>query len=530
MHLLDLLADGSSELESFVFHDDSRVTTNDLWRRSDSVIRWLTCATEDGEPIAAVFTASRACLVFILGALRSGVDLISLPHPSRGLSLSDYARQLRELMASVGATRLFAENEYVAWLQFDDIHTCSFEETLLGSSASGRTAHPATTFVQFSSGTTARAKGIRLDLEAIAANVTSILSVLRPRPGDSSLSWLPLSHDMGFVGMCLVPWAAGKHTEGGKAYLLRPESFLARPLEWIRQLATRRIAISAGPCFALDVVSARASMLKEPLDLSPLRALIVGAEPIRAAVLDGFEQAFRPHGLRDGVLCPAYGLAEATLAVTMVSPDRRWSTALLREPEMAGEELGNGRTPNSSKYVSCGPPIPGCEVRTDASGAVSIRGPGLMRSYVGEGAPRKPDAWFATSDLGQIRNQELFIFGRRDDILILGGRQYDAVAMADSLAHLAELKRGSIVALVDHGGDLTIVAESAVPESSDGPSVRSLLRTARAALVERFGVAPRRLVMVRRGNLPKTPSGKPKRFLVRQLLAAGELDITEEAS
>src|SRR5438876_647137 len=154
--------------------------------------------------------------------------------------------------------------------------------------------------------------------------VAAVLAALEPGAGDASCSWLPLSHDMGLIGQLLSPLAAGAPEFGHHCLtLMKPEAFMANPRSWLRTCSETGSTITVAPNFALEL-AVRTSRRIGSLDLSRLRAIIVGSESVRADTLVRFADAYAPSGFRPLALCPGYGLAEATLAVTIVRPHEPW--------------------------------------------------------------------------------------------------------------------------------------------------------------------------------------------------------------
>jgi acyl-CoA synthetase (AMP-forming)/AMP-acid ligase II len=520
MHLLDLLSNGSSNRGWFIFDDGSRVSTAQLWADSARSASWFRHRIGPGSCAAAILTPSAAALAAIVGAFRSGSVLASLPIPARGVSATAYLRQVEDLLRFVGARTVLVESDYVPLMVGMDADVASFEQTLTGDPIRHEEARSAE-FIQFSSGTTAQPAGIRLSLDAMGENVEATLDALSLHPGDSTLSWLPLSHDMGLVGMCLCPWAGGatRFAGGGNAFLGRPEGFLARPLDWLRRASEEQVSITAAPCFALELVLRRVQHQSVALDLSRVRVLIVGAELVRPTVLRAFESVFAEHGFRPIAFSPAYGLAEATLAVSIVRPDEHWRA--LRFGSVDGVHFESATGEVGQEFVSCGRPLADTEIRID-DGVISIRSPSLFHSCIGRAAPDLADGWFATSDLGQMNNGELVPFGRCDDVISVAGRNVDAGLVALAAETVDPIRAGATAAVLGPDGRLRIVTETTAPPDV---STQELLGRVRRAVADAVGIAPTELILVRAGSLPKTPSGKPQRFRVVAELLAESLDI-----
>src|SRR5437016_1987050 len=264
------------------------------------------------------------CLVSLLGAWRAGITTLSLPYPGRSAPLDEYRRQLLDIGRTAGV-ELLVLPERLASLDLEGaVRITSFREC----AAHPRRADVADPgeFVQFSSGSTGRPKGVRLSSSAIAADVTAILDHLAPHSeGVVACSWLPLSHDMGLIGMCLAGLAStGPPWRGRRLALMPPERMVARPHRWLQACSEIGATVTSAPNFALDLVVAHPGAVPASVDLRPLKVLIVGSEPIMPGALRRFGQAMAPLGFDEAALCPAYGMAEAAVAVTMVPPHEHW--------------------------------------------------------------------------------------------------------------------------------------------------------------------------------------------------------------
>jgi acyl-CoA synthetase (AMP-forming)/AMP-acid ligase II len=518
--LVDLLEDAAAGAGSLRLIPDGTATSfADLWKQSGLAARWLASRVDDGAVVAAVMSTSVEALACLVGGWRAGLTVASLPTPARSMSVDEYRAQIETLCRLVGAKLLLVDEAHVslfstAAVEVSGIRTFTAPGRRLGPA---REATPGS-FVQLTSGTTSTPRGVHLSMEAMAANVLAVLEALAPARGDTSCSWLPLSHDLGLVGMCLVPWVANSPGLLGRAdaVLLQPRQFGS----WMAACADARAAFTAAPNFALALAR---NMLRraDAADLSCLRACIVGGETVRASTLTAFAEVAATLGLREGVLCPAYGLAEATLGVSMVRPGDRWTSRTVDPAALADgswEEVEDGRI-----LVGNGQPLSGVEVRVAGPpgrvGPIEIRSPALMDGYVGAAMPTTGDGWLRTHDLGYLDGEEVYVSGRADDIIVVGGRNLYAQDLELEVERVKGIRPNNVVAIDDDEGRYLVVAES-LP----GVDPRPLAEQVRASLVRRVALGPSAVVFVRRGSLPKTPSGKPQRHKVRALRAVDGLE------
>ena len=514
--LLENAATGSGVV-SVLAGEREEIRVGELWARSEQAAAcFLDTVGRDGA-VGLLMETSLDCLVAVLGAWRAGITTLSLHHPARSAPLDAYRQELLEICRMAGV-ELLVLPELLGGLDFEDrVRTTSFRECA---------AHPRRAdvvdpgeFVQFSSGSTGRPKGARLSSSAIAANVTAMIDHMAPHnQGAIAFSWLPLSHDMGLIGTCLTILASmGPPWRSRRLVLMPPERMVARPSRWLQACSEIGATVTCAPNFALDLVLAHARAVPAGVDLRPLKVLIVGSEPIAPGTLQRFGQAMAPLGFDELALCPAYGMAEASLAVTMVPPDRRWrSTA---------------SGPDGPEVVSCGVPLRCLEVRApagcDAAGPIAVRGASLLSGYLGQSAsPLDAGGWFATSDLGYLSSGELYVVGRADDVLVIAGRKLYPEPLEETAARHETVRPGNCAAIPDGSGGYVVVAERR--RASARADTHEACRWIRRELSARAGVAPTAVVIVSPGSMPRTPSGKLQRKRLGQLHRRGELAVEAE--
>ncbi len=366
-------------------------------------------------------------------------------------------------------------------------------------------------YVQLTSGSTQTPKAVAISHANLAANAHGIVARGAGHADETYVSWLPLYHDMGLVGMTFTALYHGV----GLA-LMPPEAFLGTPRRWLEAIAAQpTTVVTTAPNFGYQWCVDRVPADKVAgLDLSRWRLACCGAEMVRPATLDDFAARFAPAGFDRAAFLPCYGLAEATLAATMC-PARR--------PTVVRDGL-----------VSCGPPLEGLEVSVrapedgrplddGAEGEVCLRGTSVFLGYFLDEeatAAARRDGWFRTGDLGYLRDGELYVTGRVKDLLVLDGANVAPHELEWLAQDLIDLDGGRAAAFsVEHARRevpvlVVEVREAPAPEATDA------LR-GRAA----HDVAPLfDLVFVRRGTLPKTSSGKVQRSAVRARYLEGALE------
>ena len=389
--------------------------------------------------------------------------------------------------------------------------------------------------VQFSSGATGNPKPIALTHSNILSNAEAIL---RSFPGDlsahSGLSWLPLYHDMGLIGCLMSAMLAP-----GPITLIPPERFVARPRIWLEALTDTKATISAAPNFAFGLCVDRISAEDlADLDLSNWQLAFCGAETVHAETLSAFTEKFAPAGFRQDALTPVYGLAEATLAVTMSEigqPPR--TTEFVRE-ELEGKGLAV-EAASGVGLVSLGQPVADVEVEIRDThgrrlpsalvGKVCVRSPGVMQGYLDrpvETEETMPGGWLDTGDRGFVYQGDLYLCGRDKDIIIIRGRNYDPAQIEQSIARIAGLRQGRVVALgcpdSETGTEnLVVLAECSIRSSSPE---RSDIRVQLLTIVQQdHNLNVSKLMLLPPNALPLTSSGKIRRSEARNLWRRGEL-------
>jgi acyl-CoA synthetase (AMP-forming)/AMP-acid ligase II len=521
--ILDFLEDAGSGNGTIRFVPDhpEPLPVAELWRRSGRAARWFSARFPENAAVAMVMATTPAAVAAMVGAWRAGLTVASLPGPGRGMSAGEYQHQVGRACQRVGAELLAVDDDLIPLLPPMSVPTAGFAQCDDGTG--GRTCGRGE-LVQFTSGSTSAPKGVRISLSAIAANVASILEVLAPEAGDCACSWLPLSHDMGLVGMLLSSWSAGRPAAVGRGELclIRPEYFLRDPGSWLRICSETGATTTAAPEFGY-ALAARTIGTAERLDLSRLRTCICGGEVIRWSTLERFAEASAAAGFRARAFCPAYGLAEATLAVTMVRPEqnatvRYADAAALSDGEWRDTPAGQGQA-----VVSAGTCLPGmdCRIAGESSGlgAVEVTGRSMFSGYLGAGPPFRSDGWLRTGDLGILIDGQLYLAGRYDDRIVVAGRNVDATQIEGSISGKGGLRHGGAAAVEDGDGGFALVAETA-----EIPDPQPIADEVRDMLVRAIGLAPSAVIFVPRGSLPKTPSGKLQRYRVRSLLHTGRLE------
>ena len=488
-----------------------------------------------GDRVALVLRTEPAFLDAFFGTLLAGAVPVPLYPPVRLGRMDEYLAATARMVSVAGARLVLAQGA-VRRLLGEVVERARPELGCRAVDGLERTPRALAcpvepddlALVQFSSGSTVDPKPVALTHAGLVAQTASIVAVLRPTPADRLVSWLPLYHDMGLIG-CLL----GAASYPGPLVLIAPEHFLARPALWLRAMARLRGTITAAPSFAYAYAAGRVSDRElAGLDLSSWRVALDGAEPVAAEVLRRFADRFARFGFDPRALLPVYGLSEAALAVTFTPPGGPWRSRPLDPAALAarGEVVDGPR-----EVVSVGRPVPGVEVEVRGRagevvperrlGRIFVRGPSLMRGYLGQPeatAAALEGGWLDTGDLGFADGGELYVHGRAKDVIVVRGANHAPDAIEAALEVVPGIRTGCAVAVgYDDGGgeELLVLAERSGAPAEDA-SVRA---AAERAILERVGVAPRVVVVLAPGTLPRTSSGKMRRAEALRRHVAGEL-------
>lgn len=472
-----------------------RVSLGALTARGLAVAGWA--AQRTVPPLAMLLSNTSSCAAVLLGCLTAGIPVVSLPLPRGNEAGDQYLRFLRTAVRSTGADTVLLDSA-LAVMAGDQlgVDIVSYETVLGSNTGPGGADWPGFALTQFTSGSTSEPTAVRLTAAQLLANIDAVLSVLGPNGSESVCSWLPLSHDMGLIGMffgaCLGagPGRAARVT----LTLLRPEDFLRAPSSWLTLCSERGATITAAPDFAYAYTARRVSPVG--LDLSSLRIAITGAERVSVETLTAFTDRFTPAGFRDRAFSPAYGMAEVGVAASLTPPSERWH-----------HTVRAGMT-----AVSCGPPLPHYAVTVDSTGAdhgigeLLIAGPSVHDAGPDE---VRVDGLMHTGDVGFVDAGEVFVLGRSDEVISVRGRKLYPQDIEAAAGSVVGVRSGRVAAVGDGDAGFRVILEAA--DDHDLGASRALAIAVRGAVNNATGAVASQVHIVPRGSLPLTASGKLRR-------------------
>lgn len=400
-------------------------------------------------------------------------------------------------------------------------------------------------FLQYSSGSTATPKGVVLSHRNLLANTTALCERVALGPQSRAVSWLPPYHDAGLIGKVLVPLVGGFPT-----VLMSPLAFLQRPARWLEAIDRHRATCSAAPNFAYELcVRKTTPEQRARLDLSCWERAMNTGEPVRAQTLRRFAEAFAPAGFSRSAFYPCYGLAESTVMVGGPDPaSGPRLVALDRDALQADRAIPARERSDAHELVACGHALPGHRVviadpRTRMPlgerriGEIWVEGPSVAEGYWHAAAAteetfrvRLADGdrapFMRTGDLGFLDGGQLHITGRAKDMIVVRGRNHypqDVECTAEQADPALRPGCGAAFGVERDGEERLVLVHEADRGRLDDPG--AVLRAVRGSILRRHGIKPDAIVLIERGALPKTSSGKQRRRTTRDLLLRDELPV-----
>jgi fatty-acyl-CoA synthase len=477
--------------------------------------------------VAMIISNSPDSVAALFGAWMCGASVISCPTKPNGADGAWYTEAIGRIVRESEAAWLLCEPEVVDSLREAAIGAPIIPMGIVrrdwGSRAPSRSG-ARVALVQYTSGSTRDPRGCVLTFDAIASQMRALSAKLEIDPArDVAVFWLPLSHDMGLFGGLMLGLSAGH-----RVVLGTPARFAVAPTSWLADCARFQATISATPAFGL-AVAAHSSRTLRSVAPFPMRRMVVGGDRIDARSLTRSIELLGPDRVSSTSVVPAYGLAEAVLAVTVTPPGAGPTSFTvdrdaLREGVLTSSQSSGAEDRTSTTFVNCGTPLDDYDVSIAGGGDIGeivVRGPGLADGYLNqpEVSREKFDHGLHTGDIGFLHDDSLFVVGRADDLLSVGGRNVFARDLEIAIAGIDEIKPGGIAVVgVDAGARIEIVAlvEASAPISARRPLAAQIDQQARRV----SGVAISRCVFLEPGSLPKTPSGKVRRHDCRELAAA----------
>jgi len=504
--------------------------------------RLIAAGIQPEDRIALIAETGQEFASLFFGVIYAGAWPVPLPLPTSFGGAQSYIDQLRVQLESCDPTLLIYPPEIgamcaeaarltdVAATDWDAFSANPAPEAPLPQAKPDDIA-----YLQYSSGSTRFPHGVAITHHALLNNLAAHSHGMELVDGDRCISWLPWYHDMGLVGCFLSPVANQVSTD-----YMKTEDFARRPLAWLDLISRNQgNSISYSPTFGYDICARRMSSqtkASERFDLSRWRIAGNGADMIRPDVMQRFVDAFADAGFKATAFMPSYGLAEATLAVSIMPPGEGIVVELVEETQLSG---GTARADRPQRYravVNCGKPVRdmAIEVREEdgtplpekAIGKVWCKGPSVMVGYFRDEAATEAcmvDGWLDTGDMGYMSDGYIYIVGRAKDMIIVNGKNHWPQDIEWAVEQLPGFKQGDIAAfaITTPGGEETpaVLVQCRTSDEQERLRLRDEIRervrsvTGMNCVVEL--VPPR--------TLPRTSSGKLSRAKARNLYLNGEI-------
>jgi fatty-acyl-CoA synthase len=495
-----------------------------------------------GDRIALIAETGAEFATLFFGCIYAGAWPVPLPLPTSFGGRDSYVDQLSVQLASSDPKMLFypaelaamagaaAEAKGVEGHAWEDAAAWSESDAALPSSTADDIA-----YLQYSSGSTRFPHGVAVTHRQLLSNLAAHGHGMELIGTDRCVSWLPWYHDMGLVGCLLSPVANQVSTD-----YLKTEDFARRPLAWLDMISRNQgTTLSYSPTFGYDICARRISSqthAEDRFDLSRWRVAGNGADMIRPDVMQAFVDAFEPAGFKASAFLPSYGLAEATLAVSIMPPGEGIVVELVEETELSGQSEAAGRPQRYRAVVNCGKPVLGMkvEIRDEeggvlperAIGKVFAKGSSIMTGYFRDAEATEAclkDGWLDTGDMGYLSDGYVYIVGRAKDMIIINGKNHWPQDIEWAVEQLPGFKSGDIAAfaITTPGGEETpaVLVQCRTTDDAERARLRDDIKervrsiTGMNCVVEL--VPPR--------TLPRTSSGKLSRAKARNQYLSGEI-------
>ena len=543
---LDYAAQGTRGLN---FHDP-RGTLAKVYTfaelREDAIAmaqRLIARGIKPGDRIALIAETGVDFAALFCGTIYAGAWPVPLPLPTSFGGKDNYIEQLSVQLASSDPQMLLFPEEIAemagAAAARQGCTSVTYEDCRAGNApdcALPQQNPDDICYLQYSSGSTRFPHGVAVTHEALLNNLAGHSTGMKLEDDDRCVSWLPWYHDMGLVGCLLSPIANQVSTD-----YLKTEDFARRPLAWLDMISRNTgTTLSYSPTFGYDICARRISsqsQVSERFDLSRWRIAGNGADMIRPDVMQGFVNAFAEAGFKASSFLPSYGLAEATLAVTIMPPGEGIRIELVEEERLSGTPRDLSRPARYRAIVNCGKAVKDMaieirgesgNIKTDRQiGKVWCKGPSVMHSYFRDPVATEEclvDGWLDTGDMGYMTDGYLFIVGRAKDMIIINGKNHWPQDIEWAVEQLPGFNHGDIAAFsveTDNGEEApAVLVHCRVSDEDKRVELRDQIRdkvrsiTGMNCVVEL--VPPR--------TLPRTSSGKLSRAKAKKLYLSGEIE------
>ena len=406
-------------------------------------------------------------------------------------------------------------------------------------------------FIQYTSGSTGNPKGVMLNHQNLLHNQHMIAKAIGYTEESVSVGWLPQFHDLGLIGHVLQPLFLGfPHI------FMPPVAFLQKPARWLHAISHYKATTSGGPNFAYDLCVRKISPeLRRDLDLTNWQVAFVGAEPVRAETLTRFAMTFEPYGFRREALYPCYGLAESTLLVSGGRPSAAPIVQTVESPALSHHEIQHPSDTQRKvrQVIGCGqgwldqkilivdpqtlkPCQPGQVGEIWVSGTSVAQGywkqptetANTFQAYLSD---TNEGPFLRTGDLGFMQERELFVAGRLKDLIIIGGQNHypqDIESTVEESHKALRVGCGGAFSVNQTGTETVAIVQEIEHHFLRTLDINKVVGAIQQAVSEQHGLQVHAILLLKPGSIPKTSSGKIKRYACKADFLEGRLDVVGE--
>jgi FkbH-like protein len=531
--------------------EETHLTLEELDRRARAIASWLQSVGASGKPVLLFYPPGLGYVEAFFGCLYAGAIAVPSYPPRSNPTLNRIQAIAEDSHAAIALTtsRVYSRAEpLLAQTRLENIRWLESDKMPLGLEKQWQQQKidpyvPA--LLQYTSGSTALPKGVIVTHNNLMHNQQMIQQAFDQAEDSIIVGWLPLYHDMGLIGNVMQPLYTG-----ARCILMSPVTFLRHPYKWLQAISRYRATTSGGPNFAYDLCTRRISPeLRKTLDLSSWKVAFNGAEPIVADTLDKFAEAFEPSGFRKEAFYPCYGLAEATLVVS-VNKKSSVPVEMFQAKALEYNRAIETSTDDEDfrRLVSCGKGLPDqrvsivhperlTECLQNEVGEIWVSSPSVAQGYwnrpeetaqtfharilnTGEGP------FLRTGDLGFIKDGKLTITGRLKDLIIIRGLNYypQDIELTVERCHSA-LRPGCGAAFsVEITGEERLVLVHEV-NGQRGLQLDALIEDIRLEVMREHELQVYAIILIRAQSIPKTSSGKIQRNSCKARFLAGSLEV-----
>ena len=536
--------------------DLDSVTFGEFRRRvAIQAARMLNCGARPDDTIVLIMPQGIPLMTAFLGAITIGAVPAILAYPNFKVEPAKYRAGLAGVTRNLKA-RLVVVDETLPEELMSHLDTGGRTRVIrsIDSPADDAEQAPAgpslnpdkIAFIQHSAGTTGLQKGVALSHSAVLRQLGHLASVLKLDPRDRIYSWLPLYHDMGLIACFMLPI-----TYHLPVIMQAPDDWVIQPVAMLKLITHYRCTLTWVPNFTLQFLARRVRLEdRADLDLSSLRAIINCSEPVRDQSLDEFAAAYSHYGLHPNAMQSSYAMAENVFAVTQSNPEAAGGPARIW---VDGERFRNehcalpvaAHSVGGVCFVSSGRCLPGNEVRIlaengrdlpdGAIGEILIRSDSLFEGYYNRPdttAAALKEGWYWSGDLGFVWDGELYVIGRRKDLIIVAGKNIHPHDVEEIISKHPDIHDGRVVAFGLYNAALgteDIVAVAELHDEGADVNAMTVERSVRSAVVAELGVALRKLYLKPPRWLVKSTAGKPARTATRDKLLAEHRELEDPA-